>query len=136
MTVRKSERGENLLTVFVKASDLLAYTIRTVCNEKYFRQRYRYETGTPCVDLARQIMHSVTFADMIVVSDQVSKDARTAYQKAALQYCEALKAEITMITLHFGLSAEKAKTWIDKIDQWRESCVAWIRADKKRYSGV
>jgi len=136
MTVRKSERGENLLAVFVKAADLLAYTIRTVCNEKHFRQRYRYETGTPCVDLARQIMHSVTFAEMIVVKDQQSRDARIAYQRAALQCCEALKSEITMANLHFGLNADKAGTWIDLIDTWKETCIAWIHADKKRYAGI
>lgn len=65
MSKRKDERGENLLAVFVKASELLAYTIRAVCNETHFRARYRYENGSPCVDLARQIMHCVTFAEMV-----------------------------------------------------------------------
>ena len=136
MSKRKDERGENLLAVFVKASELLAYTIRAVCNETHFRARYRYENGSPCVDLARQIMHCVTFADAVVPVDDETRNARLAYQQEALRCGEALKAEIIMNVLHFGLNETKAKYWDALLQEWRELCLAWMRSDRRQYAAV
>lgn len=136
MSVRSDERGENLLEVYVKASELLAYSIRAVCNENHFKARYRYENGAPIVDLARQIMHNVAFAEKIVPFDAASRRLRFNYQSEAVRFAEALKAEITMNVLHFGLNLRKAQHWGDLIEAWRNCCLAWIRSDNRQFGKV
>lgn len=139
MSVRVNERGENVSTVFTKASALLAFSIRAVSSIKngtVCRLKMKDETGipkryidwiaTPIVELARDIMHGIYCAEK-----ERDFSRQMEYLNQVEKSMNCLQSEITMCFLEFDLKMKKAREWNALFDSLKDTFKNWSNGLKK-----
>lgn len=133
MSVPVWKRKKNLLSVEVKAIELLHYMIVTATSEKNFPVRYKHELSLPVIMMARQILHLTTLANKTPANNEELIQQRREYFFEALKIAQILKIEIVMNMNFFKLIERKADYIDTLIESWKSACYDWLQADYKKY---
>ncbi|MCD7864048.1 MAG: hypothetical protein LUG61_11235 [Lachnospiraceae bacterium] len=139
MSVPENERGDRKMQVFVKANDLVNYTIRICCNKKVFLPEYQNALTNDIIRTAKDIFIFAWEANEIRVTDNQGKVSQTKYverrrlQEISIRRCNDLLALMQMAKRLFHLKARRIKYWGRRTTEARELLVKWRDADTRRY---
>ena len=136
MSVRVKDRKENKMEVFLKALDLLEYTLDIAKNEKVFKTEYKEPVTNDIIETAKNIYIDAWDANNVMVRAgdvDAWKIRRQLHLKAARE-CNRLLALIDIAEPIFHLRGKRVEYWIGKVLDTRELIRKWNESDSKRYS--
>lgn len=133
MSVVSSKRGMGHLTVFTKANDLAAFTIRICSNEKNFPKHYRWCVTAKIVDAALDINNYITMANSVFVQSENDVALRHQFQQKAIASSYALLSMIDIAYRTFGIDSAKIDHWTGMILEVQNLLRNWKKSDKDRY---
>lgn len=133
MSVVSSKRGMGRLTVFTKANDLVAFTIRICSNEKNFPKHYRWCVTAKIVDAALDINNYITMANSVFVQSENDVALRHQFQQKAIASSYALLSMIDIAYRTFGIDSAKIDHWTGMILEVQNLLRNWKKSDKDRY---
>lgn len=133
MSVVSSKRGMGRLTVFTKANDLAAFTIRICSNEKNFPKHYRWCVTAKIVDAALDINNYITMANSVFVQSENDVALRHQFQQKAIASSYALLSMIDIAYRTFGIDSAKIDHWTGMILEVQNLLRNWKKSDKDRY---
>lgn len=133
MSVVSSKRGMGRLTVFTKANDLAAFTIRICSNEKNFPKHYRWCVTAKIVDAALDINNHITMANSVFVQSENDVALRHQFQQKAIASSYALLSMIDIAYRTFGIDSAKIDHWTGMILEVQNLLRNWKKSDKDRY---
>ena len=133
MSVVSSKRGMGRLTVFTKANDLAAFTIRICSNEKNFPKHYRWCVTAKIVDAALDINNYITMANSVFVQSENDVALRHQFQQKAIASSYALLSIIDIAYRTFGIDSAKIDHWTGMILEVQNLLRNWKKSDKDRY---
>lgn len=133
MSVVSSKRGMGRLTVFTKANDLAAFTIRICSNEKNFPKHYRWCVTAKIVDAALDINNYITMANSVFVQSENDVALRHQFQQKAIASSYALLSMIDIAYRTFGIDSAKIDHWTGMILELQNLLRNWKKSDKDRY---
>jgi hypothetical protein len=121
------------LTVFTKANDLAAFTIRICSNEKNFPKHYRWCVTAKIVDAALDINNYITMANSVFVQSENDVALRHQFQQKAIASSYALLSMIDIAYRTFGIDSAKIDHWTGMILEVQNLLRNWKKSDKDRY---
>ena len=133
MSVVSSKRGMGRLTVFTKANDLAAFTIRICSNEKNFPKHYRWCVTAKIVDAALDINNYITMANSVFVQSENDIALRHQFQQKAIASSYALLSMIDIAYRTFGIDSTKIDHWTGMILEVQNLLRNWKKSDNDRY---
>ena len=133
MSVVSSKRGMGRLTVFTKANELAAFTIRICSNEKNFPKHYRWCVTAKIVDAALDINNYITMANSVFVQSENDVALRHQFQQKAIASSYALLSMIDIAYRTFGIDSAKIDHWTGMILEVQNLLRNWKKSDKDRY---
>ncbi len=133
MSVVSSKRGMGRLTVFTRANDLAAFTIRICSNEKNFPKHYRWCVTAKIVDAALDINNYITMANSVFVQSENDVALRHQFQQKAIASSYALLSMIDIAYRTFGIDSAKIDHWTGMILEVQNLLRNWKKSDKDRY---
>lgn len=133
MSVVSSKRGVGRLTVFTKANDLAAFTIRICSNEKNFPKHYRWCVTSKIVDAALDINNYITMANSVYVQSENDIALRHQFQQKAIASSYALLSMIDIAYRTFGIDSTKIDHWTGMILEVQNLLRNWKKSDNDRY---
>ena len=136
MSVRVKDRKENKLEVFLKALDLLKYTLKITQNEKVFKQEYKEPIVDDIIETVKNIYIDAWDANNVMVraGDVDAWKIRRQLQLKAARECNRLLALIDIAKSVYHLDGKRVEYWIGKVLDTRELIRKWNESDSKRYS--
>ena len=134
MSVLKSQRNESKLTVLLIAEDLVCYTLDKVSNERIFPKRHRWQLANRVLDLTLGMTEKVYRANMIRVTDAVSKAERYRLQHEA--YADSLwLLELLNILIKKGrITPVNSEYWVQQIYEFQKYLKNWQKSDEVQYA--
>jgi len=121
--------------VIAAADSLAEYTLRLLCNEKIFPKRSRWLIAGKIADLVNDYQTAVHTANEMRVESTLAFSFRREQQLEALAYLRALDAKVSLAHAVLHIDANRLEYWAGLMNENEKLIKAWMRSDKKRYSG-
>ena len=130
--VPKSKRGENKLTVIIKAKDLYAYFLEITANEGVFEVNKKALTED-ILHTAQNIYINCFIGNKTYVNSKESYYRRWTFQQNAIAGCEKLVALINLAYSIFKLRYKRIKYMVGITLDEKDLITKWRDFDKERY---
>ena len=131
--VRECDRRQGKLEVFNKARELAIYTIKICQNQNIFSP----ETDPVTVDNlrknARDAYVLAWLGNNVRVRNEEDWKRRNAYQRDAIDACNALLVDIGMAKTIYHLRSRRVEYWAKMTVEVRNTLRKWNENDSMRY---
>lgn len=133
MSVRKSDRSQNILQAEIEAKNLCTYTIQMCQNNEIFPKSVRWVLCDRIINSCTDLFIAVRKANAIKVTLIEDAVLRENYQRACLGKLITLQSLMTLAVDCYHIKASKFETWSKFYNTTIKYIRAWHNADKKKH---
>lgn len=134
--VRECDRRQGRLDIFNKARELAIYTVKICMNQKIFDPALDPVTTNSLRENARNAYIKAWLGNNVRVRTEDDWKRRNAYQKDAIDACNALLVDIGMAKTIYHLRSKRVEYWAKMTVEVRNALRKWSENDSKRYGNT
>ena len=133
MSVRKSDRDENILQAELETKALVVSTIRICSNPKLFPTNLKWVLSNKIISIATTLYDNVRKANAIRVNNVKDANKREKLQEDALDNLTTLQTLMTLAVECYEIPPHRIEIWTKLYNNANKYIKGWHKADKKKY---